>query len=68
MDQRQRYHQKIWRLELHPPMCLQRLIRSTGKLKRQNSKLEKSRMAGNKLPRESQIFATIWKNVYVMVT
>ena len=54
-------------------MCLQRLkqlgenIRSAGKPKRQNSKLEKSQMAWNKLPRESQIFAMIWKNVYVMI-
>ena len=51
------------------PMCLQRLkqlsknIRSAGKPKRQNSKLEKSRTAPNKLPRESQIFAMIRKNV-----
>ena len=54
-------------------MCFQRLnqlgenIRSAGKSKRQNSKLEKSRMAWSKLPRESQILAMIWKNVYVMV-
>jgi len=49
---------------LRPPMCLQRLIkqlgenvRSAGKPKKQNRKRQKSRMAWNKLPRESQIFA-----------
>ena len=70
MGQRQPIHRKhdmAFGMPCAPPMCFQRLkqlggnIRSAGKPKRQNSKLEKSRMAWNKLPRESQIFAMIWK-------
>ena len=70
MGQRQPNHRKHV-MSFGMPCALQGLkikqlgenIRSAGKPKRQNSKLEKSRMAWNKLPRESQINA-----IYVMVT